>query len=410
MNRRLLIILASIIVVLGIIVGIYFLFFTPGATLQVGVPNPFGSSADRGDTGILGPDGGPVQGAGVIVAPKLMRISDGPVAKGAVALHIPAVFSTASSTASTTTEITPADTEVRYIERQSGNVYSFRVHDRLLTRISNKTLPGIQEAAWTSDGTRAFARYMTRAADGTEHVDTYALSSDGGEGYFLEQDLEQVAVQGTSTVFSLLPNSSGSIGSLSAPDGTSVRTLFTSTLARLTTRFSGSDLIATTKASSGLDGYAFLVSRANGSFTRLLGPFRGLSTLPAPNGNSVLYSYSDRGKLSAQVLDIVSRTGTPLPLATLAEKCVWSLDGRTLYCGVPTSVGGNLPDDWYQGAYSFTDRIWRIDLDTRLATLIVDPKQVGEVEIDAIALTIDPEEDVLIFTNKRDGSLWSYDL
>ncbi len=410
MNRRFLIILASIIVILGIIVGIYFLFFTPGATLQVSVPNPFGSSADKGDTSILGPDGGPIQGAGVVVAPRLMRISDGPVAKGAVALSIPAVFGTASSTASTTTEVTPADTEVRYIERQSGNVYAFRIHDRLLTRISNKTLPGIQEAVWTSNGERAFARYLTRAADGTEHVDTYALPSDGGEGYFLEQDLEQVAVQGTSTVFSLLPNSSGSIGSLSAPDGTNVRTLFTSTLARLTTRFAGNDLVATTKASSGLDGYAFLVNRATGSFTRLLGPFRSLSTLPNPSGTSLLYSYTERGKLAAQVLDIASHTATPLPLATLSEKCAWAPKGRTLYCAVPTSVGGNLPDDWYQGAYSFTDRLWRIDLDTRLATLIVDPKQVGEVEIDAIALTMDPEADVLIFTNKRDGSLWSYDL
>lgn len=410
MNRRFLIVLASIIVILGIVVGIYFLFFTPGATLQVGVPNPFGSSANKSDTGILGPDGGPVQGAGVIVAPRLMRISDGPVAKGAVALAIPAVFGTASSTASTTAEVTPADTEVRYIERQSGNVYAFRIHDRLLSRISNKTLPGIQEALWTSNGERAFARYLTRAADGTEHVDTYALSSDGGEGYFLEQDLEQVAVQGTSTVFSLLPNSSGSIGSLSAPDGTNVRTLFTSTLARLTTRFAGNDLVATTKASSGLDGYAFLVNRATGSFTRLLGPFRSLSTLPNPSGTSLLYSYTERGKLAAQVLDIASHTATPLPLATLSEKCAWAPKGRTLYCAVPTSVGGNLPDDWYQGAYSFTDRLWRIDLDTRLATLIVDPKQVGQVEIDAIALTMDPEADVLIFTNKRDGSLWSYDL
>lgn len=406
MNRRTLIIIASIVVALGLIVGIYFLFFRSGATLEVGIPNPFGSSGDRepGDD-LAGADGGPVQGAGTVVAPKLMRITDGPVAKGSVALYIPPVLETASSTVTV-----PADIEVRFIERASGNVYAFRVHDRVLTRISNRTIPGVQEASWTADGSRAFARYLTRATDGAEHIDTYALLAEGGDGYFLEQDLDTVTTGASSTVFTLLSGSSGSTGTLSAADGTNVRTLFTSGLARLQARFSGSDIIATTNASSGLDGYAFLVSRANGSFTRLLGPLRGLATLPSPDGSLVLYSYTDRGKLATQVLDVTEHTAIPLPLGTFAEKCAWIPNERALYCAIPTALSGNLPDDWYQGAYASSDRIWRIDLNTRLSTLIIDPKEVGEVDIDAVSLALDPTADVLIFTNKRDGSLWSYDL
>ncbi|MBU2103396.1 hypothetical protein KKD95_00030, partial [Patescibacteria group bacterium] len=361
---------------------------------------------DRVEGEVLGPDGAPIQGAGTVVAPKLIRITEGPVAKGVAVLAIPAVT---SSTTASTTIVSPADTEVRFVERQSGNVYTFRVHDRVLARISNKTLPGIQEAAWVPDGSRVYVRYLIRATDGVEHVDTYALPADGGEGYFLEQDLEQVVAR-NDVVFSLLPTRTGSVGSLSAPDGTNIRTLFTSVVSRLRTEFSGEDLVATTKASTGLDGYSFLVSRTNGSLTRLLGPLRGLTTLPSPDGNHVLYSFSDRGKLATQVLNTATRTATPLPLATLAEKCVWAPGKEGLYCAVPTAVTGNLPDDWYQGARTFTDRIWYIDLSSRLATLIVDPAQVGEVEIDAIALTLDPQEDVLVFTNKKDGSLWSYDL
>lgn len=403
MNRRIFIVVASIIVVLGLLVGGYFLFFN-NPTLSVGVPNnPFGSSGDRVETELLGPDGQPIQGAGTVVAPRLIRISDAPVAKGAVALYIPPV----PAATSTESDI-PADVEVRFIERQSGNIYAFRVHDRVLTRISNRTLPGIQEAVWTTDGARAFVRYLTRATDGTEHVDTYALPADGGEGYFLEQDLEQVAVRATSTVFSLLANTSGSIGSLSAPDGTNIRTLFTSALSRLRGSFSGGDIVVTTKASSGLDGYAFLVN--GGSFTRILGPFRGLATLPNSEGTSVLFSYVDANRTYLRVLDLATRNTTALPLVTLAEKCVWEPGGRAVYCGVPTAVAGNVPDEWYQGAKTFSDRIWRIDLDTRLATLIVDPGQVASVAIDAVALTIDSESDTLVFTNKKDGTLWVYDL
>lgn len=410
MNRRPLLIIASIIVILGIVAALYFLVFAPGASLEVGDPGQFGSSDDRDINVLLGPDGQPIQGAGTVVAPRLIRITDAPVAKGAVALYIPPVFDTSTSSASSTVEIVPADIEVRFIERQSGNIYAFRVHDRVLSRVSNRTLPGIQEASWVADGSRAFARYSTRLADGTEHIDTYALPAGEAEGYFMDQDLEQVTVSGTGAVFSLLPNTSGSIGSLSSTDGTGTKTLFTSALSRLRASFSGADLIATTKASSALDGYAFLVSGTNGSFTRILGPFRGLTTLSNPDGSSVLYSYVDRGRAYLQVYSTVGKTSVALPLATLTEKCAWAPGGRAVYCGVPTALAGNVPDDWYQGAQSFSDRIWRIDLDTRLATLIVDPVQVADVAIDAVALTIDPQSDTLVFTNKKDGSLWVYDL
>ncbi|HEY0948402.1 MAG TPA: hypothetical protein VGE53_02880 [Candidatus Paceibacterota bacterium] len=405
MNRRTLFIIAAVIVLIGLVVGAIFLFGN-NATLEPGVPgNPFGSSEDRDPSSSLTPDGQPVQGAGTVVAPRLIRITDVPVAKGAAALYIPPVLG-----ATSTDPGTPEDVEIRFIERQSGNVYSFRVHDRLLTRTSNRTLPGIQDAVWSADGTRAFARYLTRGSDGIERIDTYALTHDGSEGYFLEQGVDAIAVQASTTVFSLLPSSSGSIGTLSNTDGSNVRTLFTSALSRLAVSFSGGDIVATTKASSGLDGYSFLVSRADGSFTRILGPFRGLTTLANAEGTAVLFSYVDRNRTYLQTIDLATRAVTALPLSTLSEKCVWAPGGRAVYCAVPTALAGNVPDDWYQGAQSFSDRLWRIDLDTRLATLVVDPGQVAEVAIDAVALSIDPTADVLVFTNKKDGTLWVYDL
>ena len=411
MQKRILLIVASIIVVLGIFAALWFFVLAPGANLAVDPGGAFPGSGDRdpGDTTL---DTGPVQGAGTVVAPRLMRITDGPVAKGAVAIYIPPVtVSSSTSTATSTLSEAPADVEVRYVDRKSGNVFSFLVHDRLLTRVSNRTLPGVQEVSWTSDGKLAFARFLTRGTDGEDRIDTYALPATGEEGgYFLEQGIEQVVVRGTSTVFSLLPSTSGSIGTFSAPDGAGSRTVFSSPLSMMRAAFSGGNLVMTSKAAATMDGYAFLVNAADGSFTRLLGPFMGLTSLADPTGAALLFSYVDQGRLYTQVLTIASRTVTPLPLATLSDKCAWSPDGRAVYCAVPTALSKNLPDDWYQGAYAFTDRLWRIDLDTRLATLLVDPNQVAQVTIDAVALTLDSTADVLIFTNKRDGSLWSYDL
>ncbi|MBP7741529.1 MAG: hypothetical protein KA104_02470, partial [Candidatus Pacebacteria bacterium] len=88
----------------------------------------------------------------------------------------------------------------------------------------------------------------------------------------------------------------------------------------------------------------------------------------------------------------------------------WGRNNTSLYCGVPTAIPKDLPDGWYQGAHALSDRLWKIDLTTRLATLINDPTAVSNITIDMIGLSTDPDEDVVTFMNKTDGSLWAYDL
>lgn len=411
--RRTLIIIAAIVVLIGIALAVYFFFFANKGTISVGEPtNPFGSADDRDGTLTPVTDAGvPVQGAGTQVAPKFIKITDGPVAYGVASIYYPPKTTTVGTTTASSTPqetiITPEESEVRYIDRQSGNIYSFRMHERTLTRLSNKTLPGIQEAAWLTDGSAAFVRFLEKASDATEHVSTYLLPISGEGGYFLEQDIAEVSTA-SSSVLVLLSGSSGSVGSLRDATGRGGKTVFTTTLASLHASFAGATYIATTKASLNLDGYSFIASATG--FTRLLGPLRGLMALPSPNGSSMLYSYVDRGKLYTQVLDVTNRSTTVLPLATLPEKCVWTRNSQTVYCGVPTALVGALPDDWLQGVRPFSDRIWKIDLATREASLIVDPRTVADVDIDAVALSLDSANDVLTFTNRIDGSLWAYDL
>lgn len=400
MNRRVLIIVASVIVLVGFLVGAYFLFFANSTPTVSVTTNPFGETG-----GVRTPSDstttGPIQGAGTVVAPRLIRITEGPVAKGALAMPV-----TEEATASGTPAL--SDTEIRYIERASGNVYAFTVHNRVLTRIGNKTLPGVIRASWLPNGSRAFAQFLT-TENGVDKVATYSLPADGGEGYFLESGLVSVGVTGSSTVYTLLPSPTGSVASIASALGTGARTLFSSPLSSILLQAAGTDYLATTKSASTVSGYAFLVNGKTGAFSRLLGPFEGLQTLSDPTGKFILYSYTSRGKAYTAVLDVAKRVSTPLPITTLAEKCAWTPGSRSLYCGVPSSITGTIPDDWNQGAVAFSDRLWKIDLTTRLATLIADPAQLADLSIDMVALTIDSSADVIVFTNKTDGSLWTYD-
>ena len=58
----------------------------------------------------------------------------------------------------------------------------------------------------------------------------------------------------------------------------------------------------------------------------------------------------------------------------------------------------------------FRDRLWRIDLEGRVATYLINPSTEAGIDIDIVGLAVDGRNDVLTFKNKRDGSLWAYDL
>ena len=404
MQRRTLIILGlsvGALLLVGILIYVFF-FMGRGGEVQVGQPtDPFGSAGDYQGNGNIPDVGVSAPGAGTQITPRLIKITDGPVAYGVGTISILPVAAASSSPA------IPADTEVRYVERASGHVYAYRAVARTLTRLTNQTLPGIEEAAWAPDATRVFMRFLS--GDAKDRVETYALPVEPGNGYFLESNLEQVTVDEAGTVLSLLSSGTGSVGTAADINGGNVRTLFSTSLSALRT-FPGDDIyVAHTKASVASPGYGFVIG-ASGAFERLLGPLRGLALIPSPVGSTVFYSYLSGQSLQTALIDIDTRDITPLPIATLAEKCVWVPDGLAVFCAVPRSLSGTLPDDWYQGAVSTSDRIWRVDLESRVATLVLDPSQSTDVAIDAVSLAIDVEAEFLFFTNRADGSLWAFSL
>jgi hypothetical protein len=420
--KRILFILALTIVLIGIGVAVYFIIFASSPKLTVNNSGSnFSTNGNLANQAATKGDQTATTGAGTQVAPNLVEITPNPVAGGVGVIDIDPVSSStvqkvsvASTTASSTTiQATPtapslSDVEVRYISRESGNVFAYRAFQRSLTRILNKTLPGIQEASWFADGGTAIVRYL-EVVGGREAISTYVLPINGANGFFLQSNLTQAMVAGTNSLFTLATNSSGGTAGIASADGSGSQTLFTSPLSSLVVRQAGAGYMAVTRASSEGDGYVFSIS-SSGVFTPIVGPLRGLTMLPSPTGKRVLYSYTDGTNYHMSVLDLTTGEIIELPLATFAEKCVWTNESTAVYCGVPNSLDGNMPDDWYQGTATLADRIWRIDLTSRLATLTVDPSVSGKVDIDAVNLTLDPNQRVLVFRNKKDSSLWVYTL
>lgn len=388
------------LVIAGLGVAAYFYFFS-GARVSVapegGVGLPVAERSAAGSTGSAIGDVDNVSAPGAVSA-RLVKVSAGPVVPGASVINR-GVASASSS----------PDVAVRYIERQSGNVFSYLVREKTLTRTSNRTVPGIRSATWLPDGSTAFVRYPSDADLST--ISTYALRADGSEGFFLQQNLADVAVSSTS-VLALASGTNGSTASLLRTDGTRLATAFATPLSSLRVSFAGkSKYLAVPRPAAALQGSAFLVDAA-GRFSRIVGPRNGLSALPSRSGKWILASYVAGSGMRTELINATSGEALALPIKTLADKCVWAADDSSAYCGVPVDppVNSTYPDDWYQGAAHFSDRIWKIEVADRYARLILDFSQEAHGELDTEALAIDPLGSVLVFVNRNDGSLWSYSL
>lgn len=398
--RRVFIISATIIVLLGVGVVAYFYFFgsspsvtTTTPTETVGLPsssgvNPSPSASSTAST--------PAPIPTTTSSPRLVKVSPGPVVFGEVLVD---TKQTASSS---------ADTVLEFIERQSGNVFSYGTQSKTLTRTSNKTIPGIQSASWLPDGSAAVVRYLSGTDFST--INNYILSANGSGGSFLPQNLADVSTSATG-LLSLASGVSGSAASLAHTDGTHPTTLFTTPLSSVRASFAGKGkYLVFTKPAAELLGDAFIAD-SSGHLSRVAGPLPGLAALSSPSGKWVLVSFSLNNSLRMELVNVSTGETMTLPIASIADKCVWSADESVIYCGIPISPpSAAYPDAWYQGVVSFSDRVWKINVAGRYAQLLLDFNKEVNSLLDATALAVNPSNTVLVFVNKNDGSLWSYTL
>jgi hypothetical protein len=398
--RKTLLIAALIIVLLGIGVAVYFYFFAKSPGVEVtqepgGLPVAGDSSAPVGDSEFGSADSQETP-APISVSNRLVKIAPGPIVPGMV-LKVSKPKNASSS----------PETDLQFIERKSGNVYLYTVSSRTLTRINNKTILGLQSATWLPSGTFAYARYLSDSTSST--INTYAMSATTSQGVFLPQNLSGVAV-GSTSILMVASGVNGSTGTLARTDGTHGITVFSTALTAIRASFLGkTNYLIFTKPSSLLPGYAF--SAGSGTFSRIAGPHNGLVALGSHSGTWLLVSFTAANDLRMELVNTTSGEIVSLPVATIADKCVWSQDDTTIYCGIPKDPPrANYPDDWYQGAAHFSDRIWKIQVEGRYAQLVLDVSKEAEVDIDIEAPVVDPSSTTLVFINKNDGSLWGYSL
>jgi len=412
---------------------------------------PFGSNTNRDDNTNNGSGNNPDDAGLPIVdtpaadeiIPKLRQISTFPIS-GATSFNtlrkriipIPVITSPIGGDAGgdpslvvvppTEEIITEEAVLIRYMEQSTSHVYDTYTDMLLETRISNTTIPRIHDTFWNTDGTSVVFRYLE---DGTNFIQTYlaalteeSIFSLGGntedptvlknlKGSYLTENITDISISPDKTrFFTLEPIVGGTVGITSDFLGEKKVQIFQSPLSEWISEWpTASTVTLTTKATGTLGGFMYSVDVNKKSFDKVLGGIIGLTTKMSPDGKTVLYSASVPNGVRLYSYNMNTKLVTDLGMSTLPEKCVWSKDSTILYCAVPKSFFlGTYPDLWYQGRTSFSDVLWRMNLGSSTYYILIDPDSSQNTSLDMTHLFLDPNEEYIFFTNKKDGILWNY--
>ncbi len=158
----------------------------------------------------------------------------------------------------------------------------------------------------------------------------------------------------------------------------------------------------------------YTIPASGGEPKRIFSGKYGGNYLWSPNGERLLVS-SVSEKSGANIgLGISNGSGgeyRTLQVPTLVSKTVWSKDNKTIYYALPTSKPENivLPNDYFDRPIYTADLFWKIDADTGKSDRIIKPEDIGG-EFDSIDLFLDPKEEYLFFTNRKDKKLYRIQL
>ena len=309
------------------------------------------------------------------------------------------------------------DTVFRYMERESGHIYEISVNENLSKKISNTTITRIRQSFFNNTGMNVLLRRLDEE-NNIENIYTVVGSTTEPSSLnqsLLPPNLREVAVSPSrDKIFYLSEVGENFIGTIEEFDkkksASGKKQIFDSPLGEWLVEWpENSTLFFNTKPSAKVPGFLYS-QKTTGATTKVLGEINGLTSSVSPNLKKLIYSESANDQIKTYLHDLPKKESVALQLKTLPEKCVWGgVEKEIIYCAVPESLPkSNYPDSWYQGLVSFDDELWKIDARTGNSEILFDKLALSkrETKVDAVDLKLNPKEDYLLLTNKKDSSLW----
>lgn len=367
-----------------------------GGIFGGGSPLPDGGGGDTGSA--VGGGADSVDGGTLPISPeekkKLVQISKGPVVGAA---------------------IREKANKILYFKLGTGHLYQSDFNgEGGEERISNLTIKDIFDAHWSYDTSYAFISALEADAlknywlrlTGTSTIQSGAFQNSILSADFSPTDEKLATLTNLGDAYTL---------HISNGDGTKPKNIFTTKIPDFEIVWISKNTLALKTKSSAFAPSLLETLSTDGSHATVLSSERkGLDLVWTGDGKEYLMMEvkpSGRELQLALVESMDPEFKTPdtkiLTFKTFPEKCTFSKkEESVLFCAIPRNIGSMpLPDAWWQGKISFEDVLWKINLESGQSDILLNG---GGFDMKNIMLS--PEENYIFFANKRDGSLWSFQL
>lgn len=315
-----------------------------------------------------------------------------------------------SSEAVVSPSLSPDGSKIRYYLKSNGNVLESDFNGGSIVKVSSAVLKNLLKVIWSPARDKVIS---VSEENGT--MKKYFYDYNTGRASALPDGMKYIvwSKDGKQIAYNYVSGMVGNI-SVSNPDGSGWKVLQNARIPDLVMHWYQKDKIAFASAPSGLAASTMLSAdlAKPGELVALFTDVYGFIANWSPSGNKLIYSATDSdGKnLNLYFKDIITQKANNFGLATLAEKCGWSIDDKTIYCAIPDDIPARfvLPDDYYKGYFSVNDKLAKINTDTGEVLEILPPAAGTFVSAgyDITNIILSPSEDYLFFVNRKDGLLY----
>lgn len=307
------------------------------------------------------------------------------------------------------------DGTVRYYDARDGKFYRVDGEGNI-RQIGTAQFPNVQSVDWAPSSDEAILEFP----DGSNIY--YDFLSNRQATLPKEYEDFSFSPSSDSIAFKYIhPDEERRVLAASNPDGTEARTLESlgANADRVTVDWSPTGKVAAHYAEFiDLNRQTIgFVGLNNENLRGVVISGSGLQTQYSPDGQRMLYSTYSSATDYQSTLSIVDADGNnigknnqPLELRTSADKCAFSPDGASVYCGVPSSneFGSGIQPDVLANS---TDDIYRVNLSTGVSTKIATPVDANGVPRYSVSdMTVSDDSGQLFFQDGNSQELITIDL
>ncbi|MFH0851985.1 MAG: hypothetical protein V1845_00020 [bacterium] len=300
---------------------------------------------------------------------------------------------------------------IKYYLVRNSHVVSSDFEGSVIEPLTTNDLSGLVSVLWSPDRKKVIGVFQNQGVTKKWFYDHSTKQSS-----LLPADAKEIAWSPDSKkIVYQYTTADGQYNNISVADanGANWRSIFQTRLENLKIEWPApAKIYALSAPSSQQEGIIFAIDAATGASTKILSGVWGLEAKWSPDGQKFIYSASDQKGKNLKLFIAASDGSQPkqLPVATLAEKCIWSGDNQTIFCAVPQKISSyeTWPDDYINRKVIVSDDIYLIDTLTQKETKIAQSDD--EQSFDAENLVLSPQGDYLFFINRTNELIYNIEL